>query len=289
MQSILIYDASVTIVSAPGSSANLGPGFDVLGLAVACHVRAADEPFGTDDPTHSGQEACGPDHIARIAYEMAGGTAPIFFEFELPPSRGLGFSAAARAAGAVLAFLQRGVDVAEAQTLGYRIVTELEGHGDNAAPAVFGGIHIVAGEHQHRLDATLPGRLMLWVPSLNTTPTDESRAQMPPTVDRSDAVFNLGRLGLLIAAMYEGNAELLGLATQDRLHQPARLAAAPETKQAVESALDAGAHAAWLSGSGPTVAIVVEPGQEQSVIEALPSTGSVITPELDTVGAVPIG
>ena len=219
---------------------------------------------------------------------MAGGTEPLFFDFELPPSRGLGFSAAARAAGAVLAFLQRGVDVAEAQTLGFRIVTELEGHGDNAAPAIFGGIHVIAGEHQHRLDATLPGRLLLWVPSLNTTPTDVSRAAMPSMVKRSDAVFNLGRLGLLVAAMYEGNAELLGLATQDRLHQPERLAAAPETKQAVESALEAGAHAAWLSGSGPTVAIVVEPGQEQVVIDALPSTGSVITPELDTVGAVPL-
>lgn len=273
---------TVTIVSAPGSSANLGPGFDVLGLAVACHVRAADEPFHADDTP------CGPEHIARIAYEMAGGSAPLYFDFELPPSRGLGFSAAARAAGAVLAFLQRGVDVDEAQSLGFRIVTELEGHGDNAAPAIFGGIHVIAGEHQHRLDATLPGRLMLWVPSLNTTPTDESRASMPSTIDRSDAVFNLGRLGLLIAALYEGNAELLGLATQDRLHQPTRLAAAPETKQAVESALEAGAHAAWLSGSGPTVAIVVEPGDEQTVTDALPSTGSVIMPELDTSGAIPV-
>lgn len=272
----------VTTVSAPGSSANLGPGFDVLGLAVACHVRAADTPFTDDD------RPCGPDHIAQIAYEMAGGTEPLFFDFELPPSRGLGFSAAARAAGAVLAFLQRGVEVDEAQSLGYRIVTELEGHGDNAAPAVFGGIHVIAGEHQHRLATTLPGKLMLWVPELNTTPTDESRAAMAPNVLRSDAVFNLGRLGLLIAALYEQDTGLLGLATQDRLHQPERLAAAPETKQAVEAALDAGAHAAWLSGSGPTVAIVAEPGSEEEVVAALPSTGTVMTPELDEIGAVPV-
>lgn len=272
---------SVTIVSAPGSSANIGPGFDVLGLAVACHVRAADTPFDVDD------QPCRPDHIARIAYEMAGGTDPLFFDFELPPSRGLGFSAAARAAGAVLAFLQRGVDISEAQTLGYRIVAELEGHGDNAAPAVFGGIHIIAGEHHHRLATTLPGKLLLWVPELNTTPTDESRAAMAPMVRREDAVFNLGRLGLLMAALYEQNAELLGWATQDRLHQPERLAAAPETKEAVDSALDAGAHAAWLSGSGPTVAVVVGEGTEEAVIAALPSTGSVIRPELDHTGAVP--
>ncbi len=271
---------SVTIVSAPGSSANLGPGFDVLGLAVACYVRAADTPLAEDD------QPCPSDHIARIAYEMAGGTEPLFFDFELPPSRGLGFSAAARAAGAVLAFLQRGVHITEAQALGFRIVTELEGHGDNAAPAVFGGIHIIAGEHQHRLATTLPGKLLLWVPELDTTPTDESRAAMASMVRREDAVFNLGRLGLLMAAMYEQDAKLLGLATQDRLHQPDRLAAAPETKQAVESALEAGAHAAWLSGSGPTVAIVVEEGTEESVIAALPSTGSMLSPRLDDTGAV---
>ncbi len=271
---------SVTIVSAPGSSANLGPGFDVLGIAVACYVRAADTPLTKDD------QPCPPDHIARIAYEMAGGTDPLFFDFELPPSRGLGFSAAARAAGAVLAFLQRGVDIDEAQALGFRIVTELEGHGDNAAPAVFGGIHIIAGEHQHRLATTLPGKLLLWVPELDTTPTDESRAAMAPMVRREDAVFNLGRLGLLMAALYEQDASLLGLATQDRLHQPDRLAAAPETKQAVEAALEAGAHAAWLSGSGPTVAIVIEEGTEEAVMAALPSTGSMISPKLDDTGAV---
>jgi homoserine kinase len=272
----------VTIVSAPGSSANLGPGFDVLGLAVACPVRAANEPLGED------QVECGADHIARIAYEMAGGTGRIFFDFELPPSRGLGFSAAARAAGAVLAFLERGLDIAEAQKLGYRVVTELEGHGDNAAPAVFGGLHVIAGGENHRLQATLPGQLMLWVPELDTTPTDESRARMPTMVERADAVFNLGRLGLLIAACYESDPSLLRRATEDRLHQPARLAAAPETKLAVESALEAGAHAAWLSGSGPAVAIVVEPGTADEVAATLPSTGKVLCPDLDDRGAVEV-
>ncbi len=276
----------MTIVTAPGSSANLGPGFDVLGLAVACAVRAANEPLPTS--ANNDGTPCGPDHIARIAYEMAGGTKDIFFDFELPPSRGLGFSAAGRAAGAVLAFLERGLDVAEAQELGYRIVVELEGHGDNAAPAVFGGTHIIAGGLPHRINAALPGELLLWVPELNTTPTDESRAKMADHISRADAVFNLGRVGLLMAAMYEGDASLLRRATEDRLHQPERLAAAPETKLAVEAALEAGAHAAWLSGSGPTVAIVVEPGEGQSVIEALPSTGRVIAPGLDLDGAVPV-
>ncbi len=274
----------MTVVTAPGSSANLGPGFDVIGAAIGCYVRAANLAFDGAE----GQAPCSNDHIARVAYEMAGGTGQIWFDFDLPPGRGLGFSAAARAAGAVLALLERGIGIDEAQELGYRIVTELEGHGDNAAPAVFGGLHVIAGGKNHRLAASLPGQLLLWVPELNTTPTDESRAQMPSMVDRTDAVFNLGRFGLLIAALYENDPSLLRLATQDRLHQPDRLAAAPETKQAVEAALDAGAHAAWLSGSGPTVAILVSPEQADLVAKELPSTGQILTPELDTTGAVEI-
>ena len=253
----------------------------MLGIAVGCHVRAANEPTGSGHP-------CGPDHIARIAYDLAGGSGEVFFDFELPPSRGLGFSAAARAAGAVLAFLEQGHDIAESQARGYEIVLQLEGHGDNAAPAVFGGLHVIAGGENHRLQASLPGQLLLWVPELDTTPTDESRAKMSATVTRADAVFNLGRVGLLIAALYENDASLLRRATEDRIHQPERLAAAPQTGQAMNAALNAGASAAWLSGSGPTVAMVVDPEVCQVVSAALPSTGRVLVADLDILGAVPV-
>ncbi len=269
----------MTTVHAPASSANLGPGFDVLGLAVARHSWASDEPIGDLEP-------CGPDHIARIAYEAAGGRDPIWFDFDFPPGRGLGFSASSRAAGAVLAFVQQGHDAAEAQTHGYEVVAQLEGHGDNAAPAVFGGIHVVAGTVRHRLDATLPGELMCWVPKTETTPTDENRARMTTTVNRADAVFNLGRMGLLIAALYEGDASLLAQATQDRLHQPERLAAAPNSLAALEAALEAGAAGAWLSGSGPTVAIIADADDVPSIHEAMPAGGDCFVAELDTTGAV---
>lgn len=263
-------------VRAPGSSANLGPGFDVLGLAVARYVWASDAGEG---------EPCWPEHIARIAYEQAGGTGQIWFSFELEPSRGLGFSAAARAAGAYLAYRQAGRQPGPAQEAAYRVVAEIEGHGDNAAPAAFGGVHVIAGDVQHRLSATMPGTLLFWVPDFETL-TDDSRAELASTVDRADAVHNLGRIGLLMAALYEDRIDLLGPATADRLHQPQRLAACPAVARARQIALDEGAVAVWLSGSGPTLAIVVEGDAHQRVAEALADTGKVLELPLDEQGVV---
>ncbi len=269
----------VTRVQAPGSSANLGPGFDVLGLAVARYVWASDSGSG---------EPCGPDHIARIAYEQAGGTGPIWFDFELEPSRGLGFSAAARAAGAVLARLQDGIGPEQAQHEAYQVVAEIEGHGDNAAPSVFGGTYVIAGDTYHRIPAPLPGRLLFWVPDVQTL-TDDSRACLPDVVPRSDAVFNLGRVALLVAAMYEGRLDLLAEATRDRLHQPPRLQACEMAGKAYEAALQAGAAAAWLSGSGPTVAVVSSDEAVPAITAVLAESGAVLELPIDQAGAVAVG
>ena len=232
-------------------------------------------------------EPCGPDHIARIAYEQAGGTGPIWFDFELEPSRGLGFSAAARAAGALLAYLQAGHDVQKAQAEAYQVVADIEGHGDNAAPCVFGGAYIIAGERYHRVNAAMPGNLLFWVPEFQTL-TDDSRACLPDMVPRADAVFNLGRIALLVAAMYEGRLDLLREATEDRLHQPPRLASCQMAGTAYERALDAGAAAAWLSGSGPTIAIVADDEAVPAVTAALEETGKVLALAVDDAGAIPV-
>ncbi len=265
-------------VRAPGSSANIGPGFDVLGLSVARYVWANDDGEGTH---------CWPEHIARIAYEEAGGKGDLWFDFELEPSRGLGFSAAARAAGAMLANLQAGYDVAEAQHRAYEVVAEIEGHGDNAAPCVFGGMFIIAGDVYHRLSGVLPGNLLFWVPDLETS-TDHSRLNLTTEVPRADAIFNLGRLGLLMAAVYEQRLDLLATATQDRLHQPPRFIDCEPAAKAYEIALQAGAAAAWLSGSGPTVGIVVDDASKVAVTNALAESGVVHELAVDEVGAMPV-
>ncbi len=282
----------MTIVRSPASSANVGPGFDVFGLALATYVYATDNlddlQSGVHCPSVRTWDDCGENHIARIAYERAGGTGQIWFSFDFAPSRGLGFSAAARAAGATLAYLQAGMSALDAQLHGYEIGLSLEGHGDNSAPATFGGLHIVAGETRHRLDATFPAEVLVWVPDGETTPTDENRAGMTSAVNRSDAVFNLGRLGVLMAAIYEGNADLLACGTEDRLHQADRLLSSPASKDALNAALEAGAYASWLSGSGPSVAVAVSADRIQEVSELMPAGGTVLHPGPDGSGAIAI-
>lgn len=271
----------MTRVRSPGSSANLGSGFDVVGVALSRHAWVSDEAA---EGGRQG-EPCGAGHIARIAFELAGGQGPVWFGTDLVPGRGLGFSAAARAAGAVLAGLGQGLDLDQARRRAYPVVAGIEGHGDNAAPSVFGGIHVVAGDMAHRLPVSIPGRVLWWVPDLETA-TDESRQALPPMVSRDDAVFNLGRLGLLVAALYEGDLGLLRRATEDRLHQPARLERCRPARVAIEAALDLGAAAAWLSGSGPAVAVVCDEDHVDAVACGLPTQGQILRVEVDQLGSV---
>ncbi len=269
----------MTVVRAPGSSANLGSGFDVIGLAVDRHVTVNDTGVG---------DVCGPEHIARIAYDAAGGPGDLWFDVgSVPPSRGLGFSAAARAAAAVLARLHAGDDLDTARAAAYEVVFDLEGHGDNAAPAVFGGTHLIAGRTNHRLPDRWPGRLLVWVPETETS-TDESRSCLEPMVSREDAVHNLGRFGLLIHAIHLDDVSMLASATADRLHQDCRFEAAPHTKAAADAALAAGAVATWLSGSGPTVAVAVTDDRVDEVLAALPADGVASEVTLDVAGAIPV-
>lgn len=266
----------MTTVQAPGSSANLGPGFDALGVAITRHAWVSDH--GQGDP-------CPPGHIARIAYETAGGRGDIWMDFDLAPGRGMGFSGAARAAGAVLATYQRCGSIEEARRAAYPVVARLEGHGDNAAPSVFGGVQLVAGPVVHPVPMRLRAEVLIWVPAAETC-TDESRLCLAPTVERGDAVFNLARSALLVCALSEGRSDLLRVATEDRLHQPTRLAASPASRGALHAALAAGALAAWLSGSGPSVAVMTEVGAADEVAAALPPNGEVLRVAVDRQGAV---
>ncbi|MEM9656526.1 MAG: homoserine kinase, partial [Actinomycetota bacterium] len=157
----------------------------------------------------------------------------------------------------------------------------------NAAPAVFGGAHVIADGYRHRIGSSFPGHLLFWVPEVETL-TDESRACLSPTVDRSEAIFNLGCIALLMAAVYEDRVDLLRQATQDRLHQPQRFASCELAAKAYTTALEAGAAAAWLSGSGPTVAVVVEADQIEPMTRVLSESGAVLALDVDEEGAVPV-
>jgi homoserine kinase len=273
------------IVHAPGSSANLGPGFDALGLAIdwGVDVGSADEELPerarwADDT-----------HPAAVAHRSAGGDGRLWVRTSIPMGRGLGFSGAVRVAGAGLAVVERaGGDreaIANERSRILEIAAELDGHPDNVAASLYGGIVAVAGGIVVRIPCPLDASVVVWVPDLATR-TDQSRTRLPADVAFGDAVFNVGRTALLVAALAAGDIGALRSATADRLHQDVRLAERPESRIALDVGLDHGAWCGWLSGSGPTVAFLAAPGDVDRLLAALPETGRARAVSIDQRGAV---
>jgi len=224
-------------------------------------------------------------HPAMDAFRRAGGTGTLWVRGRIPMGRGLGFSGAARVGGIVAAHAQRGVD----DLVGVRreilhLATELEGHPDNVAASLVGGVTASAGGEVAAVPVAFPASMVVWIPDF-TTSTDKSRTAIPPQIPLADVVFNIGRATLLLAALASGDRGVLREATRDRLHQDRRLADAPASAGALRAALDTSALAAWLSGSGPTVAAMCEPADAPAVAAALPAGGTVKVLDIDLEGA----
>jgi homoserine kinase len=274
-------------VRVPASSANLGPGFDVLGMALSLHAEVG---VGSV-PGSAGERARQVDehHPATVAFRRLGGEGALWVRSPIPMGRGLGYSGSIRVGGAVAAIVQReGSDaLADDATLGevLDVTAELEGHADNVAPSIFGGIVVCADRHVQRVPLAFDPAIVVWIPDGATTSTDQSRATLPDAVSMTDAVFNLGRVATFVAACAAGDQHALRLATEDRLHQPSRLAATPVCAEALDAAYAAGAWAAWLSGSGPTVAAMCEPSRADDLAAALPGQGSSKVLHIDHQGA----
>lgn len=246
--------SSVT-VKVPATSANLGPGFDCLGLAL--------DIWGSITLSLSGDRSERDPMVtmaitaARRVYEKLGRDAPSFaasYEGSIPIARGLGASAIARVGGALAANALAGGKLDEEDILA--IAAALESHADNVAPAIFGGLQ-VAVTHDERILHTgvaLPRGLsaVLFVPDLHM-PTRESRRLLPQSLPRADVVHNSARAALLVAALAAGRFDLLDAATRDKLHQPARSKLFPAMFAIFDAARAAGAHCAYLSGGGSTI------------------------------------
>jgi homoserine kinase len=194
---------------------------------------------------------------ARGVYEKVGEETPqlfAYYEGDIPIARGLGASAIARA-GAVLAANALTGDKLEPDDL-LAIAASLEGHADNAAPALFGGFQVTVseGDSISRVSVPLPHGLsaVLFVPELRM-PTRESRKLLPDSLPLADVVHNSSRTALLVAAIASGRFDLLNTATQDKLHQPARSTLFPAMFSIFDAARHAGAHCAYLSGGGSTI------------------------------------
>lgn len=252
-------------VRVPATSANLGPGFDSLGLALAL----------TQDVTLAlGHQ---PDHrdglvrlvldAARSAYRLARIEVPELYASgaqTIPIGRGLGASAAARAAGIVGANALMGGPLADGQMLA--LGAGLEGHADNMAPVLFGGLRVVVRDsdgYRHVAAPLAPGlKVVLFVPDFEM-PTGESRKLLPASLSKEDAVYNIGRAAMLVAALAKGEWSALDEATQDRMHQASRAQIFPAMPQIFAAAKEAGALCAYLSGAGSTIAAFAVADEER--------------------------
>jgi homoserine kinase len=257
-------------VHVPATSANLGPGFDALGLALGLANTVRVEPSDRVEVIVEGEGAgaLATDAenlvyraLARLAERADVAPPPVRLRCAntIPLARGLGSSSAAIVAGLLAGNHLLGAPLGRADLLGLAVA--IEGHPDNVTPALLGGVRIcVVGERglvQTAVPLARPLRAVLFVPD-RPMATAEARGLLPAAVPRADAIFNLGRTALLVAALASGDYRLLAEATRDRLHQPARAALFPAMATFLRAALDAGALGACLSGAGSTLMALVE-------------------------------
>jgi homoserine kinase len=293
-------DGRRVTVEVPGSTANLGAGYDCLGLALDIANRVTVTAAMGDGAIEvevagegSGELPATRDNRCIVALEATLeallGPVPealgwrVQMTNEIPLSRGLGSSAAATVAGIVAgAALAEVADPAVVLTVTDRlgIATRIERHPDNAAAVLLGGFAVSAILEDRvealRFDAPAALRAVLFIPDRRLS-TEEMRRVLPPAVPMADAVANLGRVALGVAGIAAGRMDLLAPLTRDRLHEPYRAASYPELPMLTGAAREAGAIGAFLSGAGSTICAFTDSDAGAArVAEALISTASTL-------------
>ncbi|MEO6906858.1 MAG: homoserine kinase [Abditibacteriaceae bacterium] len=307
-------------VRVPASSANLGPGFDTLGIALQLYsyVSVEASPTNQNEVVMQGEgseygqipieENIAWQAIVQLARRLKSTFPPLRLTVEnsIPLARGLGSSAAARV-GAIVAtnlWLQRvGENYLDQQGL-LELATELEGHPDNVASALFGGMTASVCDEGKVLSSPVNTKFwpqfLVFIPSTELE-TKTARGVLPESVSRHDAIYNVSRLGLLVATLgsgtWQNNSQLLKTALQDKLHQPYRASLMPAFDAVQNAALENGALGVTLSGAGPSILIWLEVGAKSTFKESVKSIilqtatmngvlGEVIELEVDTQGCV---
>jgi homoserine kinase len=283
VDALSLIGRSVT-VEAPATIANLGAGYDCLGLAVDLPLRVMVEARALGDgpdvdltvegdcvgelpedrsnrfvvALEAGLAVIGVDGVDRIGWRIR-------MSNPIPLERGLGSSAAATVAGLVAAGALSGRESDTPTVL--RLATGIEGHPDNVAAGLLGGLvaSIALDDRVEavRLDPPRNVLVVAWIPE-RRLPTAEMRRVLPDSVPRADAVANLTRVAVGVAGLASGRADVLGLLTQDRLHEPYRAQVYPELPQLIAAARAAGALGACLAGAGSTVVAFVDATDESS-------------------------
>ena len=268
-------------VRVPASSANLGPGFDSFAIALPLLAEFDLRPARAWTVEANGEGVpAGEDNLfvvgARgVAKAARANLAPhhVVQRSAIPIARGLGSSAAAIVGGAVAANALLGEPL-ERRTL-LRVASEVEGHADNVAAALYGALTVALPEEggpvATRIVFPRTWRICVYVPN-SMLKTDEARAVLTPQVSREDAVYNLAHAAALVAAVLRSDGALLSLAMTDRLHQPARMSLVPALAEIIAAARDAGAFGAALSGAGPSVLAIAPVRLAPRVVSAMEET-----------------
>jgi homoserine kinase len=277
---------SEVIVHVPATTANLGPGFDCLAMALDLWNEVSFSVSGTGihvEIEGFGKETLPVDGSNLIVqslqrtFQLLGCESPnglsILCENQIPLGSGMGSSAAAVLAGVLGANELCGAPLSQVDVL--NLAVEIEGHPDNAAAALFGGL-VIVGNNGEKLVTRQLGLPRVGGEVLQTAvvfpdfklSTHDARMALPTQVAFTDAVFNVGMNALVVQALIEGDLVLLGDVMQDRLHQPYRLKLIPGAEQAIKTARMNGAAAAALSGAGPSV-IAIGLEDMQGVADAM--------------------
>ncbi|ATW24116.1 homoserine kinase [Candidatus Formimonas warabiya] len=268
-------------IRVPATSGNLGPGFDTIGMAFELYNDISFEliPSGlnidilgegaSEIPRRENNKVfqAAKKVFDKVNFSPSG--LKIILENNIPIARGLGSSASIIVGGMVAANELSGKRLSDQEIL--KMAVEMEGHPDNVAPALFGGVTAaVSGISSVDYLKILPPRKLhaiVAIPDFQLS-TETARQVIPTMVDRSDAVFNIGRTSLMIGALLKEDLALFGKMMEDRLHQPYRMSLIPGMREVFSLAKEAGALSVAISGAGPTlIAFVV--GDGRPVAEAM--------------------
>ncbi|MDU6743889.1 homoserine kinase [Peptoniphilus harei] len=255
-------------ISVPATSANLGPGFDVLGLALdlsnTCEFKLSDDKEEFENNLNS--------NLIYKAYKYAFDfydeeVLPVDFDLDtnIPLSRGLGSSASCIVMGIMAAFYVMKRDFDKKEIL--KLATKMEGHPDNVAPAIFGNaVASILKDDQvylEKFEVSNNFKFLAIIPDFKL-PTKEARDALPKTYSKEDAVFNLSRLSMVILSLISGNEENLKVALDDKIHEPYRLKLIPEIDEIEKIIDDSEALAHYLSGAGSTIMVVLKASDKTS-------------------------
>jgi len=293
-------------IKVPATTANMGPGFDCIGMALKLYnelwLEEIDEPLIIENRGISAGMSFGKNNLiyrSVIRFYKELGVAKrlpglkLVQDDQIPMTRGLGSSAACVVAGLLAANEISGINLPKDQLCA--LAAKIEGHPDNSTPALTGGIVVgaFAGERLEYIklspDTFAELKFAVMIPDF-TLRTQKARDALPNLVSMQDAVFNVSRAALMVAALLTGDYSKLAAATDDKLHQPYRMGLVPGMEKIFQRARKCGAKGVFLSGAGPSVIAVFQGGEFADEmtrhLEMMPDKWELRVIEPDSDGAV---